>query len=283
MLNLAAVGQLITVLSNFRPVLHFTPNGRRSLAGTCSSSVWNRSCCTWNGEVESDAVSRFNHTAVLTYDPCVISSDSPPQPHSRAESCVKALTEVIFCPTACSCNLRLPLTDGDRTSCRLVSVCFTRFGSIVPRAVIHSGLSVWCLCASLALAALFLVLSFILVFQSGVCVLHSLWQHCSSCCHSFWSFSLVSVCFTRFGSIVPRAVIHSGLYILKLNTLATFCNNAQVFKPRETTSTHYTWKGYSLVYLHSTCNQLLMYTTPRGGHVRNVPFVCRKYQFVSIT
>ena len=75
---------------------------------------------------------------MLTYDPCVISSDSPPQPHSRAESCVKALTEVIFCPTACSCNLTLPLTDGDRTSCSLVSVCFTRFGIIVPRAVIHS-------------------------------------------------------------------------------------------------------------------------------------------------
>ena len=30
---------------------------------------WNLACCIWNGQDETDALSRFNRTAVLTHDP----------------------------------------------------------------------------------------------------------------------------------------------------------------------------------------------------------------------
>ena len=38
------------------------------------------------------------------------------------------------------------------------------------------------------------------------------------------------------------------------------------------------WKVYSPVYLQSKCNQLHAYSTMRGGHVTNVPDVCKNCQ-----
>ena len=35
-----------------------------SLTGGCSSPVWNTACRIWNGQVETDALRRFNRTAM---------------------------------------------------------------------------------------------------------------------------------------------------------------------------------------------------------------------------
>ena len=43
-----------------RPFLHFSPNRGRSLAGGCSSSIWNIACCVCNGQVETNAPSYAN-------------------------------------------------------------------------------------------------------------------------------------------------------------------------------------------------------------------------------
>ena len=58
--------------SDLRPFVHFSPNGGCSLAGGCNSSISNIVCCIWNGEAETGTLSRFNCTAMLTYDPCEI-------------------------------------------------------------------------------------------------------------------------------------------------------------------------------------------------------------------
>ena len=55
----------VIIPCEFGPFLHFSPNGRRSVAGGCSSSVWNVTCCSC--------------TAVLTHDPFEIRFRSPPQ------------------------------------------------------------------------------------------------------------------------------------------------------------------------------------------------------------
>ena len=52
--------------------LHFSPNGGRLLAGGSGASVWIIARCIWNGQFETDAVSRFNRTAVLTHGPLEI-------------------------------------------------------------------------------------------------------------------------------------------------------------------------------------------------------------------
>ena len=64
----------VIIPCDFRPFLHFSPNGRRSVAGGCSSSVWNVTCCSCTAvlthdpfEICSDVL--LNHTAVLTHDP----------------------------------------------------------------------------------------------------------------------------------------------------------------------------------------------------------------------
>ena len=55
-------------IRNLRLFLHFSPNGGRSLAGGCNSPVWNTACCIWYGQVEGDALGRFNRTARLPHD-----------------------------------------------------------------------------------------------------------------------------------------------------------------------------------------------------------------------
>ena len=47
----------VTFLCDLWPFLCFSPNGGRSLAGGCSSSVWNITCCIWNGQPMLWAVS----------------------------------------------------------------------------------------------------------------------------------------------------------------------------------------------------------------------------------
>ena len=49
----------------------FSPNGGRSLAGRCSSSIWYiyvSCCCSWNGQVETDVLSRLSRMAMLTHN-----------------------------------------------------------------------------------------------------------------------------------------------------------------------------------------------------------------------
>ena len=58
----------VTTTCDLRPFLHFGPNSRRSLAGECSSAIWNNTCCIWNTKVETDALSWFNSTAMLTHN-----------------------------------------------------------------------------------------------------------------------------------------------------------------------------------------------------------------------
>ena len=53
----------------FSCLLHSSPNGGRSLAGGCSSSVWNVTCCIWNRQTETDGLNCFDRTAVPTRDP----------------------------------------------------------------------------------------------------------------------------------------------------------------------------------------------------------------------
>ena len=48
--------------------LHSSPNGGRSLAGGRRSSFWYIACQFWNGKVETDVLSSFNRTAMLTHD-----------------------------------------------------------------------------------------------------------------------------------------------------------------------------------------------------------------------
>ena len=48
-------------------------HGGRSLAGGCSSFVWDITICIRNGEVETDALNRFKITAILSHDPFKIS------------------------------------------------------------------------------------------------------------------------------------------------------------------------------------------------------------------
>ena len=73
------------------PVLHFSPNVGRSLAGGNSSSVWNITSCIWNGRVQTDAPSCFNRTAVLTHDLSEIRFG--PQKYDRNGLCISALTQ----------------------------------------------------------------------------------------------------------------------------------------------------------------------------------------------
>ena len=58
----------VTIPCDLLSLLHFSPKGRSSSSGRCSSSVWNIACYTWNAKVETDAVSRFNRTSMLTHD-----------------------------------------------------------------------------------------------------------------------------------------------------------------------------------------------------------------------
>ena len=54
---------MVAVPCDLGPFRHFS-----SLAGGCSSSVCNNvSCSIWNGQVETDALSRFNRMAILTH------------------------------------------------------------------------------------------------------------------------------------------------------------------------------------------------------------------------
>ena len=57
----------VIIPCDFRPAHYLSPNGRSSLAGGCSSSVWNITC--------------WSCTAVLTHDPFEIRFRSPPQPY----------------------------------------------------------------------------------------------------------------------------------------------------------------------------------------------------------
>ena len=58
----------VTVPCDLWPFLHVSPNGERSLDGGCSAlkKMFNTAICMWNGQVETDVLSRFNCTAVLT-------------------------------------------------------------------------------------------------------------------------------------------------------------------------------------------------------------------------
>ena len=58
----------VTSPCDLRPFIHFSPNSRWSLAGRSSSSIWNIACCIWKGQVETDAPSGFNRTALLTHN-----------------------------------------------------------------------------------------------------------------------------------------------------------------------------------------------------------------------
>ena len=69
-------------LCDLRPFVDLNPNGGRSLAGGCSSSVWNTACCTWNGQVETDALSRFS----LTHDTLQLRAWDSPQPFGCADT-----------------------------------------------------------------------------------------------------------------------------------------------------------------------------------------------------
>ena len=59
----------VTIPCGLSPSHRFSLNGGRCLAGGCSSSFWNTSYCIWNGQVENDALRRFNRTAMLTPNP----------------------------------------------------------------------------------------------------------------------------------------------------------------------------------------------------------------------
>ena len=66
MFNLAA-GELPSLVCDFRPFRHFSPNGGRSLAGGSGSSIRNIVTCIWNGRVETVALSRFNGMATFIH------------------------------------------------------------------------------------------------------------------------------------------------------------------------------------------------------------------------
>ena len=70
-------------LCDLRPFVDLNPNGGRSLASGCSSSVWNIAFCTWNGQVETDALSRFSRMAMLTHDALQVRAWDSPQPYSQ--------------------------------------------------------------------------------------------------------------------------------------------------------------------------------------------------------
>ena len=59
----------MTVACNLRPFLLSSPQRRLLIGWRTHSSVWNTTCCFWDGRVETDALSRFNCTAVLTHNP----------------------------------------------------------------------------------------------------------------------------------------------------------------------------------------------------------------------
>ena len=64
--NLAA-GELPSLVCDLRPFCHFGPNGGRSLAGGCGSSVRNVVTCIWTGRVETVVLGRFNGMATFTH------------------------------------------------------------------------------------------------------------------------------------------------------------------------------------------------------------------------
>ena len=91
---------------DLRPFLHFSPNGGRSLTGGCSSPVCNTACCIWNGQVENGALSRFNHTAVLTHDPLKIRF-GPSSSTTRPKWLVFDFDHIALRPQKRGCLLRI--------------------------------------------------------------------------------------------------------------------------------------------------------------------------------
>ena len=67
--NLAATRELPALVTSGLSLTLIETAGAGSLAGGCSSSVWNVPISIWNGRVETDALSRFNRTAKLTHTP----------------------------------------------------------------------------------------------------------------------------------------------------------------------------------------------------------------------
>ena len=61
----------------------------------CASKRWlvqNKERGIWNGQVETEVLSRFNRTAMLTYDPGRSGPDGPLQPYGANASCIGTFT-----------------------------------------------------------------------------------------------------------------------------------------------------------------------------------------------